>query len=133
MKKNTLLMLLPVMLSFFVMGFVDLVGIATNYIKDDCVEGVIINGYNGYQCDSTSQLADTIIFVMKNNISDMSAKAKLTAQRFSTEVFGEDAEKIYEKAIQYYAEDREKKLMVRMKKDMAEFAQKLKSIINRFH
>ncbi len=35
MKKNTLLMLLPVMLSFFVMGFVDLVGIATNYIKDD--------------------------------------------------------------------------------------------------
>ena len=70
---------------------------------------------------------------MKNNISDMSAKAKLTAQRFSTEVFGEDAEKIYEKAIQYYAEDREKKLMVRMKKDMAEFAQKLKSIINRFH
>lgn len=35
MKKNTLLMLLPVMLAFFVMGFVDLVGIATNYIKDD--------------------------------------------------------------------------------------------------
>ena len=70
---------------------------------------------------------------MKNNISDMSAKAKLTAQRFSTEAFGEDAEKIYEKSIQYYAEDREKKLMVRMKKDMAEFAQKLKSILTRFH
>lgn len=29
--------LLPVMLTFFTMGFVDLVGIATNYIKADFV------------------------------------------------------------------------------------------------
>lgn len=35
MKKNTFLMLIPVMLAFFAMGFVDLVGIAINYIKDD--------------------------------------------------------------------------------------------------
>ena len=28
-------MLIPVMLAFFAMGFVDLVGIAINYIKDD--------------------------------------------------------------------------------------------------
>jgi len=34
-KKNNLSQLIPVMLTFFTMGFVDLVGIATNYIKKD--------------------------------------------------------------------------------------------------
>lgn len=34
-KNNRLLLLLPVMFTFFTMGFVDLVGIATNYIKSD--------------------------------------------------------------------------------------------------
>lgn len=34
-KKNSLPVLIPVMLAFFTMGFVDLVGIATNYIKID--------------------------------------------------------------------------------------------------
>ena len=34
-KNNRLLLLLPVMFAFFTMGFVDLVGIATNYIKSD--------------------------------------------------------------------------------------------------
>ena len=34
-KKTSILALLPVLLSFFVMGFVDLVGTASNYVKDD--------------------------------------------------------------------------------------------------
>lgn len=34
-EKNIYLLLVPIMLSFFVMGFVDLTGIATNYIKAD--------------------------------------------------------------------------------------------------
>lgn len=34
-KNNRLLQLFPVMFTFFTMGFVDLVGIATNYIKSD--------------------------------------------------------------------------------------------------
>lgn len=34
-QKNIVLILIPVMLTFFTMGFVDLVGIATNYIKAD--------------------------------------------------------------------------------------------------
>lgn len=33
--KNIVLILIPVMLTFFTMGFVDLVGIATNYVKAD--------------------------------------------------------------------------------------------------
>jgi len=35
MKKNSLAILLPVMLCFFSMGFVDLVGIASNYVQKD--------------------------------------------------------------------------------------------------
>jgi len=35
MNKNTLTQLIPVMLCFFAMGFVDLVGIASNYVKED--------------------------------------------------------------------------------------------------
>lgn len=34
-EKNIAFKLIPVMLAFFVMGFVDLVGIATNYVKAD--------------------------------------------------------------------------------------------------
>ena len=33
-KKSTLLQLVPVMLCFFAMGFVDLIGTASNYVKD---------------------------------------------------------------------------------------------------
>ena len=35
MKKTSIAVLLPVMLCFFSMGFVDLVGIASNYVKED--------------------------------------------------------------------------------------------------
>lgn len=35
MKKTSILTLLPIFLCFFTMGFVDLVGIASNYVKDD--------------------------------------------------------------------------------------------------
>ena len=35
MSKTNKLALLPVMLCFFAMGFVDLVGIASNYVKND--------------------------------------------------------------------------------------------------
>lgn len=34
-KSNSLVALLPLMMAFFAMGFVDLVGIATNYVKAD--------------------------------------------------------------------------------------------------
>lgn len=35
MKKTSVLVLIPIMLAFFAMGFVDLVGIAANYVKAD--------------------------------------------------------------------------------------------------
>ena len=35
MKENKAALLIPVMLCFFAMGFVDLVGIASNYVKED--------------------------------------------------------------------------------------------------
>lgn len=35
MKKNALFSLFPILFGYFVMGFVDIVGIATNYVKKD--------------------------------------------------------------------------------------------------
>lgn len=35
MNKSSKLSIIPVMLCFFAMGFVDLVGIASNYVKED--------------------------------------------------------------------------------------------------
>ena len=35
MSKSAKLTLIPVMLCFFAMGFVDMVGIASNYVKED--------------------------------------------------------------------------------------------------
>ena len=34
-RKNFVFAIIPVMLAFFTMGFVDLVGIAVNYVKSD--------------------------------------------------------------------------------------------------
>ena len=34
-KHSTLVILLPIFFAFFVMGFVDVVGIATSYVKTD--------------------------------------------------------------------------------------------------
>lgn len=35
MKQNKTIYIVPVMFCFFAMGFVDLVGIASNYVKED--------------------------------------------------------------------------------------------------
>ena len=51
MKKNSQLTLIPVMLCFFAMGFVDLVGIASNYVKADL-------GLN----DATANIFPSLVF-----------------------------------------------------------------------
>lgn len=51
-KKNSLTYVMPVLLSFYVMGFVDLVGVATGYVKKD------------YQLsDSMAQLLPSMVFL----------------------------------------------------------------------
>ncbi len=51
MNKSSKLTLIPVMLCFFAMGFVDLVGIASNYVKEDL-------GLN----DATANLFPSLVF-----------------------------------------------------------------------
>lgn len=51
MKRNTTFYLIPVMFCFFAMGFVDLVGIASNYVKSDL-------GLN----DSTANIFPSLVF-----------------------------------------------------------------------
>ena len=43
-KNSSLSKLIPVMLCFFAMGFVDLVGIASNYVKADLGEYLSVTG-----------------------------------------------------------------------------------------
>ena len=51
MKANNRLTIVPVMLCFFAMGFVDLVGIASNYVKEDL-------GLN----DATANMFPSLVF-----------------------------------------------------------------------
>ena len=51
MSKTNKLAMLPVMLCFFAMGFVDLVGIASNYVKDDL-----------HLTDSTANVFPSLVF-----------------------------------------------------------------------
>ena len=51
MKANNRLTIVPVMLCFFAMGFVDLVGLASNYVKDDL-------GLN----DATANMFPSLVF-----------------------------------------------------------------------
>ena len=51
MSKTSKLTLIPVMLCFFAMGFVDLVGIASNYVKEDL-------GLN----DATANIFPSLVF-----------------------------------------------------------------------
>lgn len=51
MSKVNKLALIPVMLCFFCMGFVDLVGIASNYVKED----LALN-------DSTANIFPSLVF-----------------------------------------------------------------------
>ena len=51
MQKSMKLTLIPVMLCFFAMGFVDMVGIASNYVKED----LMLN-------DSTANLFPSLVF-----------------------------------------------------------------------
>ncbi len=51
MNKNIKLTIIPVMLCFFAMGFVDLVGIASNYVKED----LALN-------DSTANIFPSLVF-----------------------------------------------------------------------
>ena len=51
-KQNSLKYILPVLMSFYVMGFVDLVGVATGYVKQDF-------GLS----DSVAQLLPSMVFI----------------------------------------------------------------------
>ena len=51
MKQNKTIYIVPVMFCFFAMGFVDLVGIASNYVKED----LALN-------DSTANILPSLVF-----------------------------------------------------------------------
>ena len=54
MKQNKSIYLIPVMLCFFCMGFVDLVGIASNYVRPTWVSQTPWPTYSPRWCSSGS-------------------------------------------------------------------------------
>ena len=55
MDKTNKLAIIPVMLCFFAMGFVDLVGTASNFVKadlglNDAQANIFSSGFSSFQC-----------------------------------------------------------------------------------
>ena len=69
--------------------------------KDDCLEGVIENGYNGWQYETEEefwQAADRLLN-SEAEYARVSANASRSAQMFSKEIFAQRAEQAYRRAI----------------------------------
>lgn len=101
-------------------------GLPVICIEDDCLKGILINGYNGYMCNNKKEMAEAIFNTISTDCKKLGQNATLTANKYSNEAFGKGAEAIYQKAIEYYTEERQKKIRFRLRKDIVDFAQKLK-------
>ncbi|MBE7057318.1 MAG: glycosyltransferase family 4 protein [Ruminococcaceae bacterium] len=73
--------------------------------KDTCLNGIVIDGKNGYQYDTYENFEKYINSILDNPElkESMSKNAKeITENQFSTKAFAEKIEKIYEKEIKRY-------------------------------
>ena len=65
--------------------------------RDECLDGLIINGKNGWQYDTEQEFVDLVdeFFASDDKTCTMSANAIATSQLYSIEVFAENAEAAY--------------------------------------
>ncbi len=65
--------------------------------RDACLDGVIINEYNGWQFESGKEFYSTLqkILSSKELLEKMSENAKISAEKFSSKAFAESVEGIY--------------------------------------
>ncbi len=70
--------------------------------RDECLEGIVKDGVNGWQYGDDSDFRDHIITLLDNPElrKNMSVNASLEAQRFSTAVFVLNVEKLYMETIE---------------------------------
>ena len=77
--------------------------------KDEAVEGVIEEGYNGFMFDSLEDCIEKMSYIFNNQevLIDMKKNATLTSKEYSKEKFAESVLKIYEEAIIKYKNNKE--------------------------
>ena len=71
---------------------------------DDCLEGVLTDGYNGFRFKDSRQFCDRLEEIVgnENKYREMCLNASFSADRFSKENFGHQLEKVYRAAVETF-------------------------------
>ncbi len=77
--------------------------------KDEAVDGLIEEGYNGFIFDSLEECIEKMTYIFKNQevLLEMKKNATKTSLKYSKEKFAESVLKIYEAAIKKYKNNQE--------------------------
>lgn len=69
--------------------------------KDECLTGILENGYNGYQYEDVQDFCNGINDILSSDqkLQQMSSRASLSARKLSKQIFSENVEKVYEENI----------------------------------
>lgn len=69
--------------------------------KDECLAGIVENGYNGYQYEDVQDFCNIINDILSSpkNLKLMSARARFSARKLSKQRFSEKVEKVYEENV----------------------------------
>lgn len=69
--------------------------------KDDCLTGIIEDGYNGYQYEDVQDFCREINDILSSpkKLKQMSSRARISARKLSKQKFSEKVEKVYEENI----------------------------------
>lgn len=75
---------------------------------DQCVDGLIINGYNGYTYNSEKEFVEYIdkIFYGEEGLEKLKEKSIIKAEEYSSRNFGLNVEKLYKKVLEHGKEVR---------------------------
>lgn len=73
-------------------------GLPAVCMADDCLEGVITDGYNGYLVHNPEEFFKNIQKILNNPElnKEMERNARESAKRYSKEAFGQEVEKLYQ-------------------------------------
>lgn len=84
--------------------------------KDPCLEGVLVNGYNGYSFEDEGSFLEGLSFLLGNRESiDFQGNAAKSVEKFSTPAFAAKVENIYYHVIKSY-----RNILVRMADKVAD-------------
>jgi 1,2-diacylglycerol 3-alpha-glucosyltransferase len=70
--------------------------------KDECLTGIIVDGYNGYQYEDEQDFCEKISLILDNAKETrlMAMRARFSSRKLSKQCFSEKIEKVYEEKLQ---------------------------------